>query len=113
MTKRTRLFLGVASGILVVGLGTGLVAAYVGGFQNLTLIGGDGPAELTYVPADARVVAYADIRNVMNSEVRRKLSAFQQGTGDGAVHFVQQDIAAEAFVSLFTRDEEDQPPQTL
>ena len=36
MTKRTRLFLAVASGILVVGLGTGLVAAYVGGFQNLT-----------------------------------------------------------------------------
>ena len=90
MTKRTRLFLGVASGILVVGLGTGLVAAYVGGFQNLTLIGRDGPAELTYVPADARVVAYADIRKVMNSEVRRKLSAFQQGTGDGAAHFKEQ-----------------------
>jgi hypothetical protein len=89
MTKRTRLFLGVASGILVAGLGTGLVAAYVGGFQNFTLIGGDGPAELTYVPADARVVAYADIRNVMNSEVRRKLSAFQ-GTSDGAVHFKEQ-----------------------
>ena len=89
MTKRTRLFLGVASGILVVGLGTGLVAAYVGGFQNLPLIGGDGPAELTYVPADAGVVAYADIRNVMNSEVRRKLSAFQ-GTSDGAVHFKEQ-----------------------
>ena len=90
MTKRTRLFLGVASGILAVGLGTGLVAAYVGGFQNLTLIGGDGPAELAYVPADARVVAYADIRNVMNSEVRRKLSASLQGTGDGAAHFKEQ-----------------------
>ena len=90
MTKRTRLFLGVASGILVVGLGTGLVAAYVGGFQNLPLIGGDGPAELTYVPADAGVVAYADIRNVMNSEVRRKLSASLQGTGDGAAHFKEQ-----------------------
>jgi hypothetical protein len=90
MTKRTRLFLGVASGILVAGLGTGLVAAYVGGFQNFTLIGGDGPAELTYVPADARVVAYADIRNVMNSEVRRKLSAFQQVPGDGAAHFKEQ-----------------------
>ncbi len=75
MTKRTRLFLSVASGILVVGLGTGLVAAYVGGFQNLTLIGGDGPAELAYVPADARVLAYADMRDVMDSEVRRKLSA--------------------------------------
>ena len=90
MTKRTRLFLGVASGILVVGLGTGLVAAYVGGFQNLTLIGGDGPAELAYVPADARVIAYADIRDVMDSEVRRKLSAFQQGAHDGAAHFKEE-----------------------
>jgi len=90
MTKQTRLFLGVASGVLVVGLGTGLVAAYVGGFQNLTLIGGDGPAELAYVPADARIVAYADIRDVMDSEVRRKLSAFQQGANDGAAHFKEQ-----------------------
>ena len=90
MTKRTRLFLAVASGILVVGLGSGLVAAYVGGFQNLTLIGGDGPAELAYVPADARVVAYADIRDVMASEVRRKLSAFQQGAHDGAADFKEK-----------------------
>jgi len=90
MTKRTRLFLGVASGVLVVGLGTGLVAAYVGGFQNLTLIGGDGPAELAYVPADARVIAYVDIRDVMDSEVRRKLSAFQQGAHDGAAHFKEE-----------------------
>jgi len=90
MTKQTRLFLAVASGILVVGLGTGLVAAYVGGFQNLTLIGGDGPAELAYVPADSRVVAYADIRDVMDSEVRRKLSAFQQGANDGAADFKEK-----------------------
>jgi len=90
MTKRTRLFLAAASGILVLGLGTGLVAAYVGGFQNLTLIGGDGPAELVYIPADARVVAYADIRDVMNSDVRRKLSGFQQGTNDGAARFKEE-----------------------
>ena len=41
MKKRTRLFLVVAVGVLVVGLGTGLVASYVG--QNFTLIGGNGP----------------------------------------------------------------------
>jgi prepilin-type N-terminal cleavage/methylation domain-containing protein len=41
------------------------------------------------------------------------ISGCQYLYGDGAVHFVQQDIAAEAFVSLFTRDEEDQPPQAL
>jgi hypothetical protein len=91
MTKRTRLFLAVASAILVVGLGTGLVASYVGGFQNLTIIGGDGPAELAYVPADAHVVAYADVRDVMDSEVRRKLSALHPGTATtGQEHFRDQ-----------------------
>ena len=50
MTNRTRRFLFVATGILVVGLGTGLVASYMGGLQGLTLIGGNGPAELEYVP---------------------------------------------------------------
>src|SRR4030095_224326 len=90
MSKRTRLFLGIASAVLVVGLGTGLVAAYVGGFQNLTIIGGDGPAELAYLPADARVVAYADVRHVMNSEVRRKLSTLQPGTSAGPQHFKEQ-----------------------
>jgi hypothetical protein len=90
MSRRTRLFLGIASGVLAVGLGTGLVAAYVGGFQNLTIIGGDGPAELAYLPADARVVAYADVRDVMNSEVRRKLSTLQPGTSAGPQHFKEQ-----------------------
>jgi hypothetical protein len=35
MTNRTRRFLFVATGILVVGLGTGLVASYMGGLQGL------------------------------------------------------------------------------
>lgn len=85
MTKRTRLFLFVAVGILVVGLGTGLVASYVG-LQNLTLIGGKGPAEFAYVPVDARMVAYANVHEVMNSELRRKIDAVHQG-GDGAKSF--------------------------
>jgi len=87
MTKQTRLFVAVASGILVVGLGTGLVAAYVGGFQNLTIIGGDGPDELVYVPADARFVAYANVRDVMDSEVRHKLTALQPGTANPPEQF--------------------------
>jgi hypothetical protein len=90
MTKRTRLFVAVASGILVVGLGTGLLAAYVGKFQNLTIIGGDGPGELVYIPADARFVAYADVRKVMDSEIRRKLTELQPGTNSGAEHFKEQ-----------------------
>jgi len=121
MTKRTRLFLAVASGILVVGLGSGLVAAYVGGFQNLTLIGGDGPAELAYVPADSRIVAYADIRDVMGSEVRRKLSAFDQGANDGASKFKEQtgiDLETDidyvvASTSGMSEPEQGKPPLVL
>ena len=73
MSKRTRLFVAIAAGIVVVGLGTGLVAAYKTGFQNLTLFGADGPAELAYVSKDARMVAYADVRALMTSPVRQKL----------------------------------------
>lgn len=90
MTRRTRLFVAVASGILIVGLGTGLLAAYVGGFQNLAIIGGDGPDELVYVPLDARFVAYANVRDVMDSEVRRKLTQLQPGKERGPEHFKEQ-----------------------
>jgi hypothetical protein len=89
MTKRTRLFLLVAAGILVVGLGTGLLASYVGGFQNLSLIGKSGPDELGYVPADARLVAFANVRAVMDSELRRKLTDIHPG-GDSAKSFQEQ-----------------------
>jgi hypothetical protein len=88
MNKRTRLFLLVAAAILIVGLGTGLVASYVG-LQNLTIIGGTGPAELAYVPVDARAIAYANVRDVMNSELRRKLDSIHPG-GDGARSFQEQ-----------------------
>src|SRR5688500_9181259 len=91
MTKRTRLFLLVAAGILVVGLGTGVLASYMG-LQNLTLIGGDGPAEFAYVPADARFVGYANVRDVMDSELRRKLTELNPGghlnlAADAAIPF--------------------------
>lgn len=65
MTIRTRVFVLVSVGILVVGLGTGLVAAYMGGFQ--ALLGRDGPDELAYVPADVQVVAFVDLREVQGS----------------------------------------------
>lgn len=89
MTKRTRLFLFFAAGILVAGLGTGLVASYMG-LQNLVLIGSDGPAELAYVPSDARVVAYADVRHVMDSELRQRLMQFEKGTTEGADRFAEE-----------------------
>jgi hypothetical protein len=76
MKNRTRLFLVVTVGVLVLGLGTGLLASYVG-IQNFSIIGGNGPEDLSYVPADARMVAFADVRSVVGSELRQKLRQFE------------------------------------
>lgn len=90
MTKPTRLFLTIAGGILVVGLGAGVVASYyLGGLQGLSLIGTDGPDELQYVPSDVRMLAFVNVRDVMDSEVRKALRAAMpaappdQGGGKG------------------------------
>lgn len=89
MTKRTRLFLVVATGILVAGLGTGLLASYMD-LQNLVLIGSDGPAELAYVSRDTRILAFADVRHVMDSELRQKVMELQPGGAQGADQFQQE-----------------------
>src|SRR6185503_8158221 len=72
MTSRTRYFMGGSAAILVAGLGTGLVAYYGGGFPSLSA-SRSGPTELSYVPADAAVVAFANVREVMDSDLRKRL----------------------------------------
>jgi hypothetical protein len=71
MTSRTRYFVITSLLVLAVGLGTGLVAYYVG--LPAGLIAGDGPDELQYVPRDAAVVAYAQVREIMISDVRQRI----------------------------------------
>jgi hypothetical protein len=71
MSKKTRYFVLVSGAILAVGLGTGLVASYLGLPVSL-LSSAAGPNELQYVPQDAAVVAYANVRDVMNSEFRQR-----------------------------------------
>ena len=71
MTKQTRYFMAGSAAILAAGLCTGLVAYYGGGFQALSA--SSGPTELSYIPADASVVAYADVRSIMDSELRQRL----------------------------------------
>ena len=71
MSNRTRYFVAISGAILAIGLGTGLVASYMG-LPVSVFSSAAGPDELQYVPADAAVVAYANVRDVMNSQFRQR-----------------------------------------
>jgi len=118
MTRRTRLFVVIAAGILVAGLGTGLLASYMN-IQSLTLIGGKGPEEFAYVPADARVLGFANVRAVMDSEVRKKLLELNPGA-DGANRFQErtginltQDVDSVVAAVVSSIPETEGPPLVL
>jgi len=70
MTRGTRFFLAGSAFIVVLGLGTGLVAFYNG---NLPLLGRGDDQQLAYLPSDAAAVGFADVRTIMDSEFRQKL----------------------------------------
>lgn len=74
MSKRTRLFVLVASSTLVAGIGTAGVASYVSR-GLLAQAGGTAASDLAFVPAAAQVVAFADVRRVMDSGLRQRLHA--------------------------------------
>lgn len=88
MTKRTRYFMAGSAAVLAAGLTTGLIAYYGGGFQALSA--STGPTELSYVPADATVVAYADVRAIMDSELRMRLKQAMPGMTDKGQEEFQQ-----------------------
>jgi len=89
MTRRTRYFVLGAIAVLLGGLCTGLVAYYTG-MPMGAFAAPEGPPELRYVPADASIVAYADVRNLMQSELRRKLHASIEAKDDGHERFKQE-----------------------
>jgi hypothetical protein len=103
MTRRTRFFMAGSAAIIVAGLCTGLVAYYGGGFPSLSA-SRSGPAELSYVPADATVVAFANVGEIMNSQLRQRLKAalpnengqkeFQERTGIDIERDIQYVVAA-------------------
>jgi hypothetical protein len=72
MTTRTRYFVIVSLLVLGVGLGSGLVAYYVG-FPARAAGPRGGPEELQLVPRDAAVIAFANVQEIMSSELRQKL----------------------------------------
>src|SRR3954470_252606 len=71
MTNRTRYFMASSGAVVVAGLITGLVAYRGGGVQPL--FASSLQTELAFVPSDAAVVAYADVRAIMDSELRQRL----------------------------------------
>ena len=77
MNTRTRFFLFGAASVLIASLVTGLAAW-------ATRVSAAGAAdELTYVPATALMVAYADVRGLMNSPFHERIRQFQR-TGPAA-----------------------------
>jgi hypothetical protein len=75
MTKRTRYFLIGAMAFLVCGLTVGVVA-YYGGIPG-AFAQNAGPQELRYVPKDAVVVAFANVRDLMDSQFRQHMKALE------------------------------------
>ncbi|HIN12058.1 MAG TPA: hypothetical protein EYM63_10650, partial [Acidobacteria bacterium] len=71
MTHQTRYFVLGASGLLVVGLVTGLFA-YVNRGAALAVSVTERD-ELAYVPSNASIVAYANVREVMLSDFRERI----------------------------------------
>jgi hypothetical protein len=76
MTKKTRNFVLGAAGILAAGLTTGLVASLGLPVSSRAA----GPADLEFVPADAAVVGYANVQEVMASQLRQRLRKLEPDT---------------------------------
>ncbi len=76
MRRSTRCFLLIGIGTLALGLTIGALAYYGKGFSAFA-VSITNPHEFRYVPADAMVVAFANVRELMLSDVRQRLRAAQ------------------------------------
>jgi len=72
MRNRTRLFVTVACSTLVVGVATAGVASYVG-LERIGLTGSTSSNDLAFIPGSAQIVGYADVRHLMDSNLRHLL----------------------------------------
>ena len=75
MTTRTRYVLLGGAGVMAVGLAGGL-AAWVSSSLP-PLVAQERPDELRYVPPEATILSFANVREVMDSELRRRLREIQ------------------------------------
>ena len=79
MTNKSRYFLIGASTVLLVGLGSGIIAYYA--YNRVPAVSTGLPTELEFVPATAELVAYVDVQAVMTSELRRELERTAGNSG--------------------------------
>ena len=84
MNRKTRYFVIASLLVLTVGVGTGMVAYYVG-FP--TAFAQQGPDELQLVPGNAVVVAYANVHEVMVSNLRERIRQAMPHLPDGQREF--------------------------
>ncbi len=112
MTTRTRYFVIASLLVLTIGVGTGLLAYYVG-IPGGFLVDRDGPAELQYVPRDAAIVAYAEVREIMISDVRQKIRRAVPLPENGQAQFQDQTgINIESDIDTVVASLEPQPDGT-
>ncbi len=87
MTKPTRYFLTGSAVVLLLGLGTGLIAYYKG---DLPLFKSRvGPADLAYIPPDATGLAFANVHDFMTSDFHQKIREALP-TGAGKTEFLNE-----------------------
>jgi hypothetical protein len=84
MNRKTRYFVIASLLVLTVGVGAGLVAYYVG---VPTAFAQQGPDELQLLPQDATVVAYAEVHEVMVSNLRERIRQAMPNLPDGQGEF--------------------------
>lgn len=89
MTAKTRYFVVGSLLTLGVGLGVGL-AAYATGFTTSALMRQGGPDELQFVPSNAALVAYADVHDIMLSDLRQRVRAAVEMKEDGQREFQEK-----------------------
>lgn len=77
MAPNTRRFLFGSALVVAAGLCTGLVAYYSGVLPSRQVVRG----ELAFIPADVAAVAYADVRQIMDSEFRQRLRSALPAAG--------------------------------
>jgi hypothetical protein len=88
MTSRTRSFVVLSLSVMVVGVGSGLAAYYVG--FPARAFSSSGPEELKYIPSDVAVVAYADVGEMMASALRQRMKRALPSQENGQREFQEQ-----------------------